>query len=166
MSLEEGPSPSPVLNTLLRLPLPFLSGVSLQELANARKNEAAFNDFRVALDKAFREIESFSGEERERRLDEIARDLIHAPLARIDKRMNGLSRDVFIDAALVVGTLVTNFVSGGDTLLTLACVAAAAKALDSYKKDKSDRDKIREHPSLFYWEATKAARKRAKKKRR
>jgi hypothetical protein len=68
---------------------------------------------------------------------------------------------VFIDAVLAVGTLVTNFASGGNTLLVLAFVAAA-KALDSYKKDKSDQDKIREHPSLFYWEATKGARKREK----
>ena len=166
VSLERGPSPNPVLNTFLKLQLPFLSGVSLQELADARKNEAAFNDFRVALDKAFREIESLGDEERQRTLDEIARDIIHAPLARIDKRMNSLSRDVFVDAALAIGTLVTNFVSGGNTLLTLAFVAAAAKALESYKKDKSDQDKIREHPSFFYWEATKGARKRAGKNRR
>lgn len=129
VNLERGSSSNPVLNTLLKLELPFLSGVSLQELAKARQNEAAFNDFRVALDKAFREIESLEGEERKRRLDEIFRDIIHAPLARLDKRMNTLNRDVFIDAALVIGTLVTNYISGGNTLLTIAWIATALRFL-------------------------------------
>jgi hypothetical protein len=164
-SLSKSNSSNAVLNTLLKMELPFLSGVTLQDLANARENEAAFNDFRVALDKAFKEIESIGIEERQRRLDEIVRDLILAPLARLDKRMNSLNRDVYIDAALAVGTFVATFVSGGNTLLTVASIAAAAKVLESYKKDKGDQDKIREHPSLFYWEATRAARKRSKKKK-
>ena len=163
VNLAREPSTDPVLSTLLRLELPFLSGVSLGELAKARENEAAFNDFRVALDKAFREIDSLEGQERQRRLDEIVRDIIHAPLSRIDRRMSGLHRDVFIDAVLAVGTLVTTCISGGSTLLTLATIAAAAKALESYKKDKADQDKIREHPSFFYWEVTKAARNRSQK---
>lgn len=160
VDLSDEPSPHPILDALLKLELPFLSGVTIDELAKARQNEAAFNDFRVALDKALKQIESLSGEERRRRLDEIVRDIIHAPLSRLDRRMHSLNRDVFIDATLALGTLVTNYISGGSTLLTLAFLAASAKALESYKKGKSEQDRLREHPSLFYWELTKAARAR------
>ena len=148
-----------VLKTLLEVDLPYLSNVEISELAKARKDEASFQDFRIAFDKAFSELDSIEESQLEKRVDELVRDLIQAPLARIDKRLRSLHRNVLVDSVLAVGAFASTILSGGNTLLGLASLAAAAKAADSYKKAKSEEDKLREHSSFFYWEATKSARK-------
>jgi hypothetical protein len=86
----------------------------------------------------------------------------------MDKRLRALSSITFIKAALAVGTFVTTILSSANpltqTLLTVATIAAGAKATESYTAETKDQDKVREHPSFFYWKATKAARQRRKKK--
>jgi hypothetical protein len=68
-----------------------------------------------------------------------------------------------VDSLIAVGAFASTILSGGNTLIGLASLAAAAKAADSYKKAKSEEDALREESSFFYWEATKSARSRTKK---
>lgn len=149
-----------ILKTLLEVELPYLSNVEISELANARKDEMAFQEFRTAFDKAFSELESMEEDQRPKRIDELVRDLIQTPILRIDNRLQALHRNVLIDSVLAVGAFASTILSGGNTLIGLATMAAAAKAADSYKKAKTQEDELREQSSFFYWQATKNARKR------
>jgi hypothetical protein len=159
INLSKEPTSNPVLSTLLKVNLPYLSGVSLQDLANARANEAAFNDFRMALDKAFSKIESFSEEQRHLETDRIIRDLLDAPLGRLDKQLKALANHTGIQAVLLLGSLAATTISGL-VPVTTALLGAAAVAAAAYRKEKGEQEKLKEHPSFFYWDVTKNARNR------
>lgn len=163
IDLNTNDSKGGVLEALLEVDLPYLSNVEISELASARKDEMAFQEFRTAFDKAFSELESIEEDQRQKHIDELVRDLIQTPILRIDKRLQALHRNVLIDSVLAVGAFASTILSGGNTLIGLATMAAAAKAADSYKKAKTQEDELREQSSFFYWQATKNARKRNSK---
>ncbi|MFH1920081.1 MAG: hypothetical protein ABIP48_09380 [Planctomycetota bacterium] len=151
------------LKTLLEVDLPYLSNVGISELAKARQDEASFQEFRIAFDKAFSELDSIEEGQRQKRIDELVRDVIQAPVSRIDKRLQSLHRNVLVDSVLAIGAFASTILSGGNTLIGIAALATAAKAADSYKKAKAQEDALREESSFFYWEATKDARRRQRK---
>ncbi len=64
--------------------LPFFDNIDFESIAKARKNELAFEEFRVAMDKAIRDIPSEDNPEVfQRRLDELSHDRLYLPLLRI-----------------------------------------------------------------------------------
>lgn len=158
LNMSPSPEEVPVVNALMRLPLPYLESISFADLARARKNEAAFEEFRVALRKGLQEVEGLEAKDFQKRVDEIAQDLIHAPLARIDERMKSLTQKVLTCAGLAVGTFAITLLSSG---LTLAAAATLAAAGTTYLANKDDQRNVRRMPSYFYWDMTKFARKRS-----
>jgi hypothetical protein len=149
-----------VATALLKLDLPYFERTSLAAVAKARQSEAAFEEFRIALDKAFKEVEALPGSsEFQSAVDEVSRDILLRPLARIDQKMRSLQRGILIDATIAVGSLISTIVTQGNTLIGAAAILAASKALEMYKKDKAEEEKIRELPSFFYWQVTRKARK-------
>lgn len=154
-----GDKEADVITALLRLDLPFFENVSLSDIVKARRNEAAFEEFRIALDKAFKEIDALpDSPEFQKAVDEVCRDLLLLPLARIEQQMKVLRRNLFLDAAVLVGSLVSTIITQGNTLVSAAAIYATTKALEMYKKDKAGEDKIRQLPSFFYWEVTRKTR--------
>ncbi|MGA2401501.1 MAG: hypothetical protein ABSG91_07315 [Syntrophobacteraceae bacterium] len=149
-----------VVSALLQVSLPYFDGVSDANLVKARKNEAAFYDFRTALGKAFKAVESCSAAELQAQADEIVRDVLIAPVARIEARMKSLRRNLFLDALMLAGTLGATILTQGSTLTTAAAMLVMKQTLSEYKSLKSEQDKIKESASFFYWEATKQSRKR------
>jgi hypothetical protein len=161
--------------------LPYFDDVSLKELVKARADEAAFTEFQVALDKAFSEIGKVEAQNAQARTDEICRDLIHAPLAKIDKQMKSLNRNVWIDAIPLAGSLLMSIMVAGPTLAGYATGtplpgAGVATMLESagllgvssliakaYRGQKDTEDNIRGLPSYFYWKVTEKAAKRRSK---
>jgi hypothetical protein len=148
---------SNVITALLRIDLPYFEGTDLSKIVEARRNELAFEEFRRALEKAFKEIDALpSTTEYQSRVDEVARDLLTVPLARVDKRMQTLKRNLLIEAGIILGGLTTTFVVSGDpTLLTTATGAAIVAALKMYKGEKAKEDEIKQTPSFFYWQVTR-----------
>lgn len=151
-----------VVSALLRLRLPYFDGVSNAQLAKARRNEPAFEEFRTALDKAFRAVEGCLEAELQARADEVVRDVLLAPVARIEARMKSLRRNLFLDALMLAGTLGATILTQGNTLTTAAALLVASKTLSDYKSQKSEQDKIRGSAGFLYWEATKQSRKQGK----
>src|SRR5262249_48280009 len=117
-------------------------------------------DFRVALDKAFSKVEALSDEDRKTQTDVIVRDLLEAPLGRLDKQLNALARHAGIQAAVLLGSLAATILSGAVPAIT-ALLGTAAVAAGLYRKEKGEEQNLKEHPSQFYWDATRNARKRS-----
>jgi len=159
LSLEE-PDNKDVVSALLNMELPYLNGATVAEIAKARSNEAAFHEFRVALEAALKEIDQLDENQFRRAVNEIGADLLHAKTANIESRLKTLQRNVFLDATLALGSLCATIVASGSTLLTAAFLTMAATATLAYKKEKEKQDEIRRLPSYFYWEATKGSRSR------
>lgn len=152
---------SDVITALLKLDLPYFENVSLAEVVKARQNEAAFEEFRVALDKAFKEIEALpDSPEFQKAVDEVSRDILLRPLARIEQKMKSLQRSLLIDAVIAAGSLISTIITQGNTLIGAAAILAASKALEMYKKDKAQEEEVKELPSFFYWQVTRKAQKR------
>jgi len=148
-----------VITALLRLDLPFFENASLSAIAKARQDEAAFEEFRAALDHAFKEIDALpDSPEFQKQVNEVSRDLLLLPLARIERRMRILKRNLFLEAAILVGSLLSTIITRGNTLISAAAIYAATEALKMYKRDKAEEDKVRELPSFFYWELTRKRR--------
>ena len=141
---------------LLQFELPFFENADFASIVKARKNEAAFAEFATAMDKAFSEIEALPySQEFQNRVNQIYRDLLIAPLSNIERQMNILKRNLFIDAAVLLGSLVATFMTQGNTLVTAAAIIAAAEIAKMYKQEKAEEDKIQQLPSFFYWEVIK-----------
>ena len=178
LCLGESPKDEPVVNALLSLKLPYFDDVSIKDLAKARADEAAFVDFQVALDKAFAEFAKLAPSEAQARTDEICREIIQAPLARIDREMKILNRNDWITAVPLAGSLFGSVVVAGRNAsrirvrCTASCaglasvlgsaglVGAASLIMRAFKDQQDAKDKVRALPSYFYWRATKATRKR------
>jgi hypothetical protein len=149
-----------VIQALLRVRLPYFQDVSNDQLAKARRNEAAFEEFRAALDKAFSSVKGSSDTELQSRVDEVVRDLLLKPIAQIESRMKSLRRNLFLDGLMLSGTLAATILTQGHTLTTVAALLVANKTLGDYKAEKIVQDRIRESPGFLYWEVTRHARKR------
>ncbi len=149
-----------VVSALLRVRLPYFREVSNDQLVKARRNEAAFEEFRAALGKAFNSIERGPEVDLQARVDEVVRDMLLAPVARIEARMKSLRRNLFLDALMLSGTLGATILTQGNTLTTAAALLVARQTLSDYKSQKAEQDKIRESPGFLYWEATRHSRKR------
>lgn len=156
LNLSQSPKENPVLNTLLQLRLPYFDKVSLEDVARARRNEFAFEEFRVALRKSLGEASAIEDQfERQRRIEEISQDIIRAPLAKIDERMQSLNTKIAVQAVVLTGTLAASLVSGAITLAGAATLAAGV----AYRASKVEQEEIKRLPSYFYWDLTKDARK-------
>lgn len=146
---------SNITTALMQIDVPHFEGADFSKIAEARRNELAFEEFRRALEEAFKEIDALPyTTEYQARVDEVTRDLLIVPLARVNKEMQTLKRNLVIDAGIIVGVLTATFVSGGKTLLTAAAIAAVAAAVKMYKDEKTREDEIKQTPSFFYWQVT------------
>jgi len=144
---------------VLHMDLPFFNNVDLNAIVSARRNEVAFEEFRIALDKAFKAIkEEAHSPIFQKRVDEITRDLLHLPLLKIDQQMETLKRNLSLTGSLSLGTLFATVLTQEKTLIGAAILLAGTKLIDLYKQNKEQEDKIKQLPSYFYWQVTRRAR--------
>lgn len=131
--------------------LPYFESVTEKSLAKARKNEAAFEEFRNAFSKALTDIDSEVGIS-QKKIDQVIGDIIRSPVAKVEARMKALRRNLFLDAVMFIGTLTTSIIAK-EPIAAGAALLLAGKAVSDYKGNKSEEDKIKESPGYFYWKA-------------
>jgi len=107
------------------------------------------------MNKAFKEIEAVpQSEVYQERVSEVYHDLLVSPLAKIDREINVLKRNLFLNGIILLGSLGATFVTQGNTLVTAATILAAIEMAKTYKQEKGEEDKVKALPSFFYWQAT------------
>src|SRR5947207_2768171 len=125
--------------------LPFFEDVDLKAIVSARKNEVALGEFRAALDKAFKAIkEEPNSTAFQKRVDEITRDLLSVPIAKVDQQIRILKRNTLMTGLLGIGTLSATILAQQKTLFGVAAITAATKLLDTYKQSKEQADKVKQ----------------------
>lgn len=160
LSGKSGASASSAARALVDVELPYFDKTDAKDLVRARQNEPAFEEFRLAFDKAFKEIEGSDTEGLQARADEVARDLLRAPVAKISQEASRLQRNLFVDATLLLGSFTTAILGMDSYLASTGALILATGALQQLVIAKGKQDSIESMPSFFYWEATKRARKR------
>lgn len=142
-----------LVTALLNLRLPFFDNVELSAIVEARKNELAFEEFRLALGDALKQARSTEDSvEFQRELDEISQDLLRLPMERVEQEMNNLKRNLRISTAIPIGLLTATLISQGNTVISAALILSAVEALKQYKQDKVQEDRIKQMPGFFYWQ--------------
>lgn len=153
IEINDNSAQAKVISALLKFNLPFFDKADFNSIVKARKNEAAFFEFTLALEKTFKEIEGIKISSKfQDNVNEIYNDILIAPLLNIDRQFKILRRNLFYTSMVTVGTMGLNIVTQGNTLILSASVLAGVKILEMYKDLKSEEDKIQQLPSFFYWE--------------
>ena len=150
------------VNGVLGMELPYFDDVSFKAIAQARKNEDAFEEFRQAFDQAVTQIPSESSDsEFQRSLDELSRDFLRRPLLKIEKEVKRLRNTRIIQGVGAVGTLGLHLVDPAMAPLGLIFTGGTVLA-ELVEKNKSSGEAITGMPGFFYWQVTH---KSAKNKR-
>lgn len=157
---NEGSTKADVLTALLKMELPYFNQATFSSIAQARQNEEAFEEFRGALNAAFQEINKASSpREAQDRMQEITRDLILRPVAKIDQRMKSMRRNLFPEALILLGSLTSTIIMQGNALaggalLATSTIYGGAELLKARKARREQREQIEQLPHFYYWEAT------------
>lgn len=153
------PIKEPVIQALMNIDLPYTDAMSMSDLAKARQEEASFQNFRSALQKACSTLENETDiANLQTRANQICQDLIHAPLAEIDRRIRNFKTIDKIAAGFGLASIGFAVFSGGTSLIASAATATIALGAGVVAQ-KKEHHAIRQLPSIFYWDATKEARK-------
>lgn len=155
-----------VNTALLHLELPYFDNASIASLAKARQDEIAFEEFRLALMKAFQEIQGLNDQgDIQQRTDEILRDIVLIPLKKIDRQMHQFQRSLFPGAVLTLGSLATAILLSGISLTNYAylsmagVVAGGTLFTQSAVSTRERKAQLKQLPAFFYWQATQRQRK-------
>ena len=157
---EDATTSGQVIRGLLNLKLPYFENATLESIAKARENESSFVEFVKAMDEAFRQINVLQNDANyQYHLEEIARDILIAPVMKIEQDLKNLNRTIFRDSGLLtIGTLFATILLINNTLFYEAAALAAANIVPQIGllgKYREKENEIRQIPSFFYWDVTK-----------
>ncbi len=138
---------------VLNMKVPFIERIDVDKLMNIRTMDAdTFTNFRIELEKQFRELRFVTDEQELReRQENILHDLGKTGVAKINIKLDTLRRKAFWEGALIAAGLAGTVVSGGWSLLAAATAGAAGiKTYNDYK------DGLKENPSYLLWKVLKS----------
>ena len=137
---------------LLNMELPFISEINLDELMAIRTHEEdVFTNFRLELERHFRDLRGISNpEELKRAKENIMHELNEVQVNNINQQIKSVARNMKIDAALMTGGLVASALTGG-----LSLIASAVAIGKGYKDFRDYQDKVKQNPSYLLWKVQK-----------
>ncbi|WPU94687.1 hypothetical protein SNE25_04030 [Mucilaginibacter sabulilitoris] len=135
-------------NQMLNIELPFLDKIDVDKLMQIRQNDAdVFTNFRVELEKQFREIRAITDPEQIRlKTENIFHELNEVQGHKVKMKLDHLKKQVFLNSALAIGGLVGTVPTAGISLISTA--VAAAKGYKDYRDYLSY---VKENPAYFLW---------------
>jgi hypothetical protein len=135
-------------NQMLNIDLPFLEQIDTQKLMDVREFEAdIFTNFRVELEKQFREIRTIKDpKDVKLKTENIFHELNEVQGQKISMRLSHIKKQMAVNTALSIGGLI------GSMTVGLPSLAATAVALaKGYKDFKDYTVHIKENPAYFLW---------------
>jgi len=144
-------------NTFLNLELPFLDDVDAATLMKVRTEDGeAFQNFRLELEKQFRDLSLIADPEQLRiKAANALHELSCYQLNQVQQKIDQLKRRLLSDAAIGLGGLVGSFQNKG-----LGIAAIAVALLQGYKTIDEYWNQRRQNPAYFLWKVLKDSRKR------
>ena len=144
-------------STVMKLELPFLERVSVEDLMRIRLEDGeVFKAFRLALEKQFRELRLVHDEnDLKVRTQNALHELMEVQVYDVERRIKTIKRQSFAAGTIATGGLLGAVLTGGWSLL-----ATAAVAVGGYKSYEEYRSKVKENPAFFMWKVMKNANRR------
>lgn len=107
------PDQAKISSALLQMDLPFLAHAQAGEIANLRRNEIAFEEFRRAIRNLVRSITSIPGtDDFAREVAELQADTIDPELRKLDQQAKRIGEKALIDGIIAAGSLLATAVTG------------------------------------------------------
>lgn len=140
------------LNEFINMELPFLDKVNAEELMSIRVNEeGTFKNFRLELEKNFREMRSITDpKELELAKENLIHELYDVQNHKLESKFRSINRNYKIDGTLGLASVIMAAPTGGWSLL-----GGAVAVVKGYKDIKNYQDQIKENPSYILWKSTK-----------
>jgi hypothetical protein len=137
-------------NILLNMELPFLDKVDIPTLMSIRlTNGEEFKNFRLHLDKQFRELRLVKDPEELRlKADNALHELSEVQIHAIKQRIGQIRRVGSIDAVVLLGGLLASVQTGEWSIVGLSAAVAAARG---YKPFVDYSNQIKQNPAFFLW---------------
>lgn len=137
-------------NCVLNLDLPFLDGISMADLMRVREGDGeAFELFRKELEARFRELRTEKDPEVFKiKIQNIVHELKDVEVTKIDQKVRELRKGALSNTAIAIGGLAGSVVTSGWSVA--ATIVALANGCRTYSEF---REKVRENPSYFLWQA-------------
>lgn len=135
-------------NFSLNLELPFLNEISVHDLMSVRsENGESFYNFRTELNSKLLNLRGLSDkDELQRELENISYEMNNLQVNEVKKEYRKIIKSLGVDAAILTGSLVTSFFTGGLTLIGAA--GAIAKGGMDYVKYLNE---VKENNGYFLW---------------
>jgi hypothetical protein len=132
-------------NQIINIEVPFLQNIDIQKLMTIREADAdTFTNFRLELEKQFRELRSVTDERTLKiQSENILHELNDVQGEKIRQKMNHIKSQMGTNALLAVGGLIGSFQTSG--------VSLAATALAVGKGYKDYKENVRENPAFLLW---------------
>jgi hypothetical protein len=156
MAIQKPTIESEIATMALKLDVPVFEKISLDDILSIRYNGGeAFHNFRAELNSKLISIRDIAdAQELQKRLDNITYELNEIQVKEVEKEYRKIKRSLKIDSALLTGSLLSSFFTGGLTLVG----AAGAIAKGGFDSSKYYNDVI-EHNGFFLWKLNNLAQK-------
>lgn len=147
---------SDLANLALSLDLPIIGDIGLDALLKIRTDDGqAFENFRISLQSKLNELRLITNPvELSQKLENLKHELLEVEINSVNKAYRSIRKNLNIDAAILVGSLVSSYFTGGLTLVGAA--GALLKGGTDFSKYFSE---VKENNGYFLWKVKKALNK-------
>jgi hypothetical protein len=144
-------------NTLLNIELPFLHEVEASTLMSIRLNEGeAFQNFRVHLDKQFRDLRLVKDpNELKVKADNALHELRVVQIQAINQKLNSIKKVSALDTIVLIGGLLASIQSVQSGAWSLAGFSAAVGVARGLKPFIDYSSQVKLNPAFFLWKVLK-----------
>ena len=135
-------------NLSMKLELPVLNKISIEDLVNIRTSSGeAFYNFRTELNSKLLSLRGLTDKgELEREIENISYEMNQIQVNEVNKEYRKIAKSFGMDVALLTGSLITSFFTGGLTMIGAA--GALAKGGVDYIKYLNE---VKENNGYFLW---------------
>jgi hypothetical protein len=135
---------------MLNIELPFLDKIDTLKLMEVRENDAEiFTNFRLELEKQFREVRSISDpKELKLKSENIFHELSQVQSGRIKQKLQYIQKQMLLNTVFTVGGLIGSVTLGGASLMGVGL--ALSKGFKDYRDYVQS---VKENPAFFLWKS-------------
>ncbi|GAA0870874.1 hypothetical protein GCM10009117_00190 [Gangjinia marincola] len=147
--------PAYTATQIMNLDLPFLENLDIQKLMDIRLyEENVFTNFRLELEKSFRELRNETDEKiLKQKAENIFHELDEVQGQKIKNKIDHIKKQASVNAIVGLGGLASSFHTGGFSLLATA--VAMGKGYTDYL---SYNKEVKNNPAYLLWKSKKASR--------
>lgn len=143
---------SKIANLSLNIDLPVFDGVPIDTIVDIRtKYGESFSNFRTELGQKLVGLNTADEDNLRNELNSISYEINETCVNNINKEVRSFRRHLGVDATIVLGSLISNYFTGGMTLL--GATLAIADGLKEYASNGAD---LRKQPGYFLWKIDKS----------